>query len=148
MTADSRWDTYAQSRERATSRMLMADFVDQVADLAEGETETSDTVAVLVSTQYMENYGAHDWDGQGEVPSYWKCKGGSEYLVTGVPAHLGAEEVLARMSDRFEHSSDYSREYVIGARVVPESYDPAEGESDTDYAEYLRGSLERIAFEG
>lgn len=148
MTADSRWDTHAQSRIRATSRMLMADLAEQVADLAEGEIVTPTHVAVLVSTQYMENYGAHDWDGQGEVPSYWKCKGGSEYLVTGVPAHLSAEDVIVRMSDRFEHSSDYSREYVIGARVVAENYDPAEGEGDTDWAEYLRSSLDRIAFEG
>jgi hypothetical protein len=106
---------------QAHRAVLAGDLIEQVNDLAE-DTEP-DTVTVLVATQYLENYGAHNWDGQGEVPSYWKAKGGSDYLVTGVPAHLGVEDVLARMGDRFEHSSPYSREYVIGARLVPEGYD-------------------------
>jgi hypothetical protein len=131
--------------------MLADDLIDQVLDLDTPEIVEPDTVAVLVSTQYLENYGAHDWDGQGEVPSYWKAKGGSEYLVTGVPAHLGAEEVLARIGARFEHSSDYSREYVIAVRVVAESYDPAAGiDPATDFygeIEWLRSGLTRIAFE-
>ena len=24
---------------------------------------------LVIDTQYMENYGAHDWDGEGECPS-------------------------------------------------------------------------------
>jgi hypothetical protein len=36
---------------------------------------------LVIRTQYMENYGAHDWDGQGECPQYWKAKGGSDYVV-------------------------------------------------------------------
>ena len=27
-----------------------------------------------ITCQYMENYGAHDWDGQGECPQHWKFK--------------------------------------------------------------------------
>jgi hypothetical protein len=33
-----------------------------------------------ITTQYMENYGAHDWDGVGECPQYWKFKGGEDYF--------------------------------------------------------------------
>ena len=36
---------------------------------------------LLITTQVYENYGAHDWDGVGECPSYWKAKGGSDYVV-------------------------------------------------------------------
>jgi hypothetical protein len=36
---------------------------------------------VLITTQYMENYGAHDWDGTGECPQYWKAKGGEEFFL-------------------------------------------------------------------
>ena len=34
---------------------------------------------IIVSTQISENYGAHDWNGRGECPQYWKQKGGEEY---------------------------------------------------------------------
>jgi hypothetical protein len=34
---------------------------------------------IVISTQIHENYGAHDWDGKGECPQYWKAKGGEEY---------------------------------------------------------------------
>ena len=36
---------------------------------------------LVIHTQYRENYGAHDWDGKGECPQYWKLKGGSTYVV-------------------------------------------------------------------
>jgi hypothetical protein len=36
---------------------------------------------LLITTQNLENYGAHDWDGVGECPQYWKAKGGSDYVV-------------------------------------------------------------------
>jgi len=31
---------------------------------------------LVITTQLQENYGAHDWDGQGACPQYWKFKGG------------------------------------------------------------------------
>ena len=39
---------------------------------------------LVIHTQFKENYGAHDWDGQGECPQYWKFKGGSTYIVSDV----------------------------------------------------------------
>ena len=39
---------------------------------------------IVIRTQYHENYGAHDWDGEGECPQYWKAKGGSEYKILDV----------------------------------------------------------------
>ena len=38
---------------------------------------------LLITTQNYENYGAHDWDGVGECPQYWKAKGGSDYVEIG-----------------------------------------------------------------
>ena len=40
---------------------------------------------LVIQTQTQENYGAHDWDGVGACPQYWKFKGGSEYKVIGMP---------------------------------------------------------------
>ena len=34
----------------------------------------------VIQTQYRENYGAHDWDGEGKCPQYWKFKGGDTYI--------------------------------------------------------------------
>ena len=39
---------------------------------------------LVIQTQYKENYGAHDWDGKGECPQYWKFKGGDTYVVRNV----------------------------------------------------------------
>ena len=41
---------------------------------------------VLVMTQIRENYGAHDWDGTGECPQMWKCKGGEDITTNVVPS--------------------------------------------------------------
>jgi len=37
---------------------------------------------IIMNTQFHENYGAHDWDGNGTCPQYWKTKGGEEHLVS------------------------------------------------------------------
>lgn len=36
---------------------------------------------LIISVSVRENYGAHDWDGEGECPQYWKCKGVSDTEV-------------------------------------------------------------------
>ena len=47
---------------------------------------------LVITTQVYENYGAHDWDGKGECPQYWKAKGGSEYKILGVPLNINYGE--------------------------------------------------------
>ncbi len=49
---------------------------------------------IVIDTQFMENYGAHDWDGQGECPQRWKMKGGSSYKVRNVPADADVKSVV------------------------------------------------------
>ena len=45
---------------------------------------------IVFQTQHRENYGAHDWDGKGECPQYWKFKGGDTYIakVSFVPLRI------------------------------------------------------------
>ena len=38
-------------------------------------------IVLVALTQSRENYGAHDWDGEGSCPDYWKNKGGNEFVV-------------------------------------------------------------------
>jgi hypothetical protein len=40
---------------------------------------------LLITTQIQENYGAHDWDGEGSCPQYWKMKGGNDYVILNYP---------------------------------------------------------------
>jgi len=45
---------------------------------------------IVIQTQIRENYGAHDWDGTGACPQYWKFKGGETYVIPG----LSVEQVM------------------------------------------------------
>lgn len=69
----------------------------------------------IIHTQYKENYGAHDWDGEGECPQYWKFKGGSVYTLEGLnPNNL--DDAKAQIEDirkLIESKSDYAEEYII-----------------------------------
>lgn len=75
---------------------------------------------LVIRTQYMENYGAHDWNGTGECPQYWKSKGGSEYKVTGVPLNIDYAEVVSAAG--VEKSNDYCREYIIDWSIESDDY--------------------------
>jgi hypothetical protein len=74
---------------------------------------------VLVMTQIRENYGAHDWDGTGECPQMWKCKGGEDYIIEGAPSVEDAEHFVEY---RVCSESEYSSEEVISASEVAEDY--------------------------
>ena len=70
-------------------------------------------------TQIRENYGAHDWDGTGECPQMWKCKGGEDYIIEGAPSVEDAEHFVEY---RVCSESEYSSEEVISASEVAEDY--------------------------
>ena len=76
---------------------------------------------VVVQTQHRENYGAHDWNGEGECPQYWKCKGGSTYVVHGVTvAQAQSDEFWNTLWAAVEHSSESFQEFVIHSELVDE----------------------------
>ena len=90
---------------------------------------------LLINTQYMENYGAHDWDGTGECPQYWKMKGGEDYFYP-----LGnerSEEALAELVNYFrkdvEWSNEGSRSYIVGYGVVADDYMTEFEQSQLEY---------------
>ena len=75
---------------------------------------------LVIRTQLMENYGAHDWDGEGQCPQYWKMKGGSEYKVTNVPLNIDYQEVVAMAN--VEKNNEYVREYILDWSIEDDSY--------------------------
>jgi hypothetical protein len=76
------------------------------------------SIRVVFHTQYRENYGAHDWDGEGECPQYWKSKGGSTYIVSASAAEIADPQWWDMVTKCISHSSEYSVEYVISETVV------------------------------
>ena len=75
---------------------------------------------LAIETQYRENYGSHDWDGEGECPQAWKSKGGSTYLVTGDA--LGHKNVINELRDLIDYKNEGSEEFVIAVHMEEDGY--------------------------
>lgn len=84
---------------------------------------------VLVSTQYRENYGAHQWNGEGVCPQQWKNKGGSYYTFP-FPRYI--EKVMKhdtiagmRLINEYAHANtsivkddEFEQEFILDVRVL------------------------------
>ena len=89
-----------------------------------------------ITTQYMENYGAHDWDGLGACPQRWKFKGGEDYfyqLGAETPSDEHLAELVQALRPRFEYSDDYASNTLVGYGVVADDYRTEFEQSQLDY---------------
>ena len=74
---------------------------------------------IIISTQIHENYGAHDWDGEGQCPQYWKAKGGDEYRhplalnLAEVQDRAKVEVIVKELTDSVTRDNDSFLETVI-----------------------------------
>jgi hypothetical protein len=89
-----------------------------------------------ITCQYMENYGAHDWDGQGECPQHWKFKGGEDFFYPLGSAGR-SEEALAEIVNHFRPEIEWndvgSRQYIVGYGIVEDSFMTAFEKSQLEY---------------
>lgn len=76
---------------------------------------------LLITTQVLENYGAHDWDGEGECPSYWKAKGGNDYVVKNIDINRAAD-IANWAAGQIEQDNEYFREYILSWEVVADDF--------------------------
>jgi hypothetical protein len=70
---------------------------------------------LVLNTQFMENYGAHDYNPALPVPQYWKHKGGDTYVVADIPTTITAESIkalVAEVSPFIEYANDHTEEYI------------------------------------
>ena len=95
---------------------------------------------LLITTQTQENYGAHDWDGVGECPSYWKFKGGQDYKYDLAGFRFESEfadknlrMIVDGLRDQIEEDNDYYRNHIIGWEVVADDYLTEFEQSQLDY---------------
>jgi hypothetical protein len=77
---------------------------------------------LMITTQTQENYGAHDWDGEGECPQYWKFKGGCDYAVLNVDECDMIDIIVDRVRAQVECDTPYFREYIIGYKLEADDY--------------------------
>ena len=73
----------------------------------------------------MENYGAHDWDGTGQCPQYWKMKGGQDFfyqLGNETPSDEHISELVQALRGQIEWDDLGSRQYIIGYSIVEDAY--------------------------
>ena len=89
---------------------------------------------LLITTQVYENYGAHDWDGKGECPQYWKAKGGSDYVVKKFKGGAtDATLAIMALRSQIESDNDHYRESIIDFRLVADDYLTEFEQSQLDY---------------
>lgn len=80
---------------------------------------------LVIRTQFRENYGAHDWDGKGECPQYWKNKGGDTYVIEVSLAEAMNPAFFDAVEQCIEFSNDYASETVYTETLLDEvDFDP------------------------
>jgi len=92
---------------------------------------------LLITTQVYENYGAHDWDGVGECPSYWKAKGGSDYVVKKINVNKVTDTVMA-LRGQIEQDNYAFRESIIDFSVVADDALTEFEQSQLEYEGVIR----------
>ena len=76
---------------------------------------------IVITTQIRENYGAHDWDGKGACPQYWKCKGGDVYVVpnlTVAQVLKVKENGIPTLKALIESRNEGFEEYVVDWSIL------------------------------
>jgi hypothetical protein len=84
---------------------------------------------LAIYTQYAENYGAHDWDGEGECPQYWKMKGGSTFVVENLSveqARNAIESDIPTLRGLIEYSNHGGRESVVDFSILDNDVEVSE----------------------
>ena len=93
---------------------------------------------IVFNTQVRENYGAHDWDGMGECPQYWKNKGGNTYVFTNVSiAQAQSRDYWEKLELSIICADDYLEEYVIHNEIINDDEEPQVEEWDRKWIKYI-----------
>ena len=101
---------------------------------------------LLITTQVYENYGAHDWDGEGQCPSYWKAKGGGDYVVKKFKDINKVTETVMALRSQIECDNDHFREQIIGWEIVADDYLTEFEKDQLEYEGKIRFPAKEIAW--
>lgn len=97
---------------------------------------------LVVGFSYQENYGAHDWDGKGECPQYWKSKGGIDVIVDLGAAwciRSSAQDTVDKIVSEQQLTNDeYSTMFYADHKVIaPGKMTPQEA-ADAEWEAYMK----------
>ena len=108
---------------------------------------------LLITTQTQENYGAHDWDGEGSCPQRWKFKGGMDYRYDLAGFRFESEfadknlrMIVDSLRDQIEEDNPYFRNHIIGWEVVADDYLTEFEQSQLAYEGKIRYPSKEIAW--
>ena len=82
---------------------------------------------LIIDTQHRENYAAHDWDGEGQAPQYWKNNGGSTYVVENLSSAQVSKirkEGIPTLSKLIERSDEFFQEFILDFTFVDDYATP------------------------
>ena len=102
---------------------------------------------LLIQTQVYENYGAHDWDGTGTCPEYWKAKGGSEYFVSNINTIEEAHKIMLSVRAQVEENSMYYSEHIIDWSIVADNFMTEYEKAQLDFEGSIRFPTKTILLE-
>jgi hypothetical protein len=108
------------------------------------DTKEHTMAKLLISTQVYENYGAHDWEGEGECPQYWKAKGGSDYVVKKFKGDVTTAVMCLR--SQIECDNEHIKENIIGFELVADDYLTEFEQSQLDYEGQIRYPAKELAW--
>ena len=87
----------------------------------------------VVTTQILENYGAHSEDGKfASGNAYWKMKGGTDYIVRDVDR---AQDAMAFVAAKFTINNIALKEFPVSVQTWEEWQ--ADLPEDEDYRSFL-----------
>lgn len=90
-------------------------------------------IKFVVSTQFLENYGAHCEDGKfASGNAYWKMKGGTDYIVSGLDR---IQDAVAFVAAKEMHNSIGAKEFPVEWKTYEEWVSALP--EDEDYREFL-----------
>jgi hypothetical protein len=104
------------------------------------------TMKLHIWTQDQENYGAHDWDGEGECPQYWKMKGGEDFFVKGIKNDADATVAVMALRSQIEENSNYFRREVMGWELVANDYMTDFEKSQFEHEGQIRFKAKELAW--
>ena len=99
-----------------------------------------------IQTQVYENYGAHDWDGTGQCPQYWKAKGGRDYMIPKIKNDTEATMAVMAMRSQIECDNEGFRETIIGWNIVNDKFLTEFEQDQLDYEGVIRHKAKELTW--
>ena len=95
----------------------------------------------VISTQTLENYGSHTEDGRfASGNAYWKYKGGTDYVVSGLDRIQDAVAYVAALC--IQNSIDY-KEFPVEMQTYAE-WEAKQAELSKDYRDFILESAKFV----